>query len=169
MYEVHTGPSKSLRQNPEYSPDELHQHVFWVRTDCGVLDLLAYNEEAHQVWISAIGKIAQEQQDGVTEGAGGDEITPGEPKSNKTGPKSEASPMRTSHSVSALPTLEVENEARDTDSRLRSWSDRGHNSESEVELKVTSHIMSPLRPETNLPSRSQGQPQGYPPSLNDII
>lgn len=173
VYEVHTGPSESLRQNPEYSPDELHQHVFWVETDCGVFDLLAYNEEAYQAWISAIGEIAQEKTGGVPEGSGGDKITAGGPKSTQTGPKNEtkkAFRMRTSHSVSVAPTLEVENEANCTstgDSRRRTCSDGGHDSESEVELKVTSHIVSPHKHRTNSPSRLQGHSQEDTPSLDE--
>ena len=165
VYEVHTGPSESLRQNPEYSPDELHQYVFWVGTDCGVLDLLAYNKEAYQAWISAIGEIVQGKPDGVPEGYGGDKITPGGPESTQIGTKGEkkkAFRMRKSRSASVAPIMEVENEASYTstgNSRLRTWSDGGHDSESEVELKVTSHIVSPHKPRTNSLSRSQGQPQ----------
>ena len=173
MYEVHTGPSESLRQNPEYSPDELHQHVFWVETDCGVFDLLAYNGEAYQAWINAIEEIAQGKPGGVLEGSGGDKITQGGPKSTQIGPKSEtkkAFRMRTSRSSSVAPTLEVENEANCPsmgDSRLKTWSDGDHNSESEVELKVTSYIVTPHKPRTNSPSRSQGHPQEDSPSLDE--
>lgn len=164
VYEVHTGPSKSLRQNPAYSPDELHRYVFWVKTDHGVLDMLAYNEDAYQVWVNAIGKIAQGEPDG-------DKITLGEPKSARIGPQGglkKAFQMRT---ASVSPALEVENEASYTctgDSTIR-WSDGSHTSESEVELKVTSYILTPLKPNANPPLRSQGQAKGDTISIDDII
>lgn len=59
VYRVHQGPSNSLSQNPNFAPSELHKHVFWVETNCGVMDLLAYNEEMYQSWIKALGDIAQ--------------------------------------------------------------------------------------------------------------
>ena len=59
VYEVHAGPSGVLRQNPAYSADELHKHVFWIRSDSGVFDLLAYNEAALEEWVRGLGGIAR--------------------------------------------------------------------------------------------------------------
>ena len=112
MFEVHEGPSALLKQNPAYSPQQLHTHVFWVMTDCGVLDLLAYNEEAHVVWVKEIGKIAQ----GTPTTASHD--TPGNANTPERSPGSRRAGEHA---------LVVENEARDsatgTPALLRGWTD----------------------------------------------
>ena len=60
VLEVHKGPSNALRNSSVYSPtNELHKYVFWVLTDIGALDLLAYNEEAYVHWLNEMGKLAQ--------------------------------------------------------------------------------------------------------------
>ena len=59
IFELHKGPSSALRQNPVYSPHDLHPHVFSIVTDLGAFDLLAYNEVTYAVWVREIAKIAR--------------------------------------------------------------------------------------------------------------
>ena len=201
VYEVQPGPSQLLRQNAAYSPDELHTHVFWVMTDSGVLDLLAYNEDTYQVWVNEIGKIAQgpskvikHPQGGqgesetvkITEAAkptqGGPkrvEVSPREPKKYQIPPQRKTShttsnPKRslrpkTKRSASVGPALVVENEASDSAMAApRRWADSSAmasppGSDSEVELKASSHVKS------NKPSRTQGSPLSDDTFIDDII
>ena len=58
VFEVHQGPSQSIKKNPSYSPGDLHKHVFWVLTGGGVLDLFAYNEDAYGMWLENISSLA---------------------------------------------------------------------------------------------------------------
>ena len=59
VLEIHEGPSNAVKQAPGYSPSDLHRYVFWVLTDVGLLDLMAYNEEAYITWLREIEKLAQ--------------------------------------------------------------------------------------------------------------
>ncbi len=43
-----------------YPTAELHRYVFWVLTSGGVLDLLAYNEVDHSIWLQAIETVGQD-------------------------------------------------------------------------------------------------------------
>ena len=117
VYEVHSGPSSGLRQNSAYSPDELHQHVFWVSTDIGVLDLLAYNETAYNMWVSGLGKIAQGTPDTESEGTLGDKISPGGLNTAPLEPQPKKFlGHKTRRSAVVAPALVIENEARDASS-----------------------------------------------------
>ena len=62
ILEIHEGPSNSVRHSPAYSPHDLHRFVFWVMTDSGIVDLMAYNEEAYITWVNEIGRLAQRNE-----------------------------------------------------------------------------------------------------------
>ena len=160
VYEVHTGPSKLLQRNSAYSPDELHQHVFWIMTDRGVVDLLAYNDSAYQMWVNGLRKIAQGAPERASQGSMGDNILPRE---SQTEPK-KTFRLKTKHSAAVAPALVIENEARESHSILSSsrasvWShSSGHASGSDMELDYTT--MGTSKPtKTNQTSQSQGSPR----------
>lgn len=169
MYEVHTGPSELLRKNPVYSPEELHQHVFWVMTDCGVFDMLAYNEDSYQVWVNGIGTIAQGKP--KTEGSVAEEISPGESKAMQIGPQRKISlqsqpkktfRLKTKRSASVVPALVLENGTSDSTvvTTWRSCSKNsqthcGQNSDSEVDLRSRGHSASPTKPTSTVALREQ--------------
>ena len=60
MYRVYSSPSLAVTARPDFSPHELHRYAFWLATDMGVLDLLAYTEEAYQHWIREFQVLAQQ-------------------------------------------------------------------------------------------------------------
>ena len=164
VYEVHGGPSKSLRQkNPAYSADELHQHVFWILTDCGIFDMLAYNETAYETWIGGLGKIAcgvPETMVGKTQNDR--ELQPGKKMFGK-------------RSASVAPALVVDNEAVGSSSSVVNDSSRkddshGYNSDSEEEFRSTpGHTPTTIATTTNKthqPTKLQGSPQN---DIDDII
>lgn len=181
VYEVHTGPSKLLQQNSAYSPDELHQHVFWVMTDRGVLDLLAYNGSAYQMWVSGLRNIAQGAPEGTSGGSAEENIMPG---GSQIGPQRKISlqteqkktfRLKTKQSTAIAPALVLENEASDSHSVLNSsraslWShSSGQVSCSERELDDTS-VGASKSTKINQPSQSQESPQGDGDiSIDDII
>ena len=59
ILEIHEGASNGVKQNPSYSPQDLHKYVFWVMTGSGVLDLFAYNQDAYSRWVNDIRDIAE--------------------------------------------------------------------------------------------------------------
>lgn len=59
VLEVHGKPSNTIKNLPKFSPDALHFYSFWVGTSGGVLDLLAYNEDAYKVWLIELDRVAQ--------------------------------------------------------------------------------------------------------------
>ena len=58
VLEVHREPSNTVRNLPKVSPSDLHYFSFWVGTSGGVLDLLAYNEDAYNVWLLELERVA---------------------------------------------------------------------------------------------------------------
>ena len=138
-------------------------------TDHGVLDLLAYNESAYQMWVNELRKIAQGAPEGGLQGSMGENIMSAE---SKIGPQRKSSlqtepkkmfRLKTKHSAAVAPALVVENEANDShtilnSSRASAWShSSGHVSGSEMELNHTN--MATSKPtKTNQPSLSQGSP-----------
>lgn len=162
MYRVVRGPSKRLEKNPAYSASKLHQHVFWVETDCGVLDLLAYNDNSYQNWVEGLGKMAQGTPPKTTpeEGGSGAENRETEtfvPLRRRREAKSVL--LKGKHSVAVAPALVIENESV---SGLREgWSESSQpTGDSEVELQTL-----PDMETTNQPT-SQGSP---PHGIDDII
>ena len=167
VYEVHGGPSKSLRQNPVYSANELHQHVFWILTDCGVFDMLAYNETAYEIWTSGLAKIACGAPEEMVENKGQDarELQLGKMFG-----------LKGKRSASVAPALKIENEAMGNssiinDSSLKDGS-HGYNSDSEVvEFRSTPDHTTPVTIATtnkthHQTTKLQGSPQN---DTDDII
>ncbi len=58
VLEVHREPSNTVKNLPKFSPGDLHCYSFWVGTSGGVLDLLAYNEDAYNVWLIELERVA---------------------------------------------------------------------------------------------------------------
>lgn len=64
VLEVYGGPSNALTNNSHFSLNtELYKNVFSVMTDRGVLDLMAYNEEACQQWLRDTARLAQRNRE----------------------------------------------------------------------------------------------------------
>ena len=63
MYRVYSSPSLAVTARPDFSPHELHRYAFWLTTDKGVLDLLAYTEEAYKHWIKEFQVLAQQNSE----------------------------------------------------------------------------------------------------------
>lgn len=59
MLDVHSEPSNTVKNLPNFSPDALHCYSFWIGTSGGVLDLLAYNEDAYKVWLIELERVAK--------------------------------------------------------------------------------------------------------------
>lgn len=60
MHRVYPSPSLAVTARPDFSPHELHRYAFWLITDKGILDLLAYTEEAYKHWIKEFQVLAQQ-------------------------------------------------------------------------------------------------------------
>lgn len=60
VYAVYTTASHVVAARPDFSPQELHRYAFWVTTDIGVLDLLAYTEQAYRDWVKELQNLAQQ-------------------------------------------------------------------------------------------------------------
>ena len=58
VLDVHREPSNTVRSLPKFSPSDLHYLSFWIGTSGGVLDLLAYNEDAYNVWLLELERVA---------------------------------------------------------------------------------------------------------------
>ena len=168
MYQVHSGPSKQLQRNSAYSPNELHQHVFWLLTDSGVMDLFAYNDTSFQNWLTRLGRITRGTPKSGQLGA---ENHPSEGSVSLgaqggrgvEGGRVERKRLRWKHSAEVAPALVIENEARESlvESRER-WSESSQTlgQDSEVELQ------SLTSPEAIRPPKLQGPPQN---STHDVI
>ena len=98
VLELHQGPSNSVRQSPAYSPQDLHLFVFWVMTDSGVVDLMAYNEDAYVTWVNEIGRLAQRNESAGVSGC------QSRPTSSRKRPPSEPETSAESDAVSATRT-----------------------------------------------------------------
>jgi ankyrin repeat protein len=145
IHEVHRGPSKALRQNPAYSPSELHQHVFWLKTDSGILDLLAYNNASYRNWVCGLAKIAQTKtRKNLPDGGENAVASP-----RKTEVKKYR--LKVKRSAAVAPALVIENESA---GGLRERWSEDHKYDSEVELTTDDSI-------------SQGSPQHG--GIDDII
>jgi len=58
ILEVHREPSNAVRNHARFSAGDLHCFSFWLATSGGVLDLLAYNEEAYNLWLLELERAA---------------------------------------------------------------------------------------------------------------
>ncbi len=60
VLEAYEGPSNALRNTSHYTLNsELYKNVFSVMTEGGVLDLMAYNEQAYQQWVRGVAQLAE--------------------------------------------------------------------------------------------------------------
>lgn len=141
VYEVHTGPSKTLQKSPVYTSSELYPHVFWIKTDSGIIDLLAYNKSSYHLWISGLGKITQPLPLPLTSSEGSEEQ--GQESTSKI------FQLKFKRPAAVAPALVIENESTgDQRGDLQGNRTRTAWEDSEVEL-----------PDINNYSRSQGPPQ----------
>ena len=145
VYQVHTGASKQLHQNSTYSQSELHQHVFWVLTDCGVLDLLAYNQNSYQMWVNQLRQIARRTEP-LTRPGSSQSLGRGETKRVN---------LRSKRLAAVAPTLTVDHEAGTS---VSGFSETSHafEGDSEIELRTSDTIIAPRL-------------QGSPPTSNDDV
>ena len=60
VLDVHRGPSNTVKSLPSFSPHDLHIYTFWVATSGGVLDLLAYNQDSYEIWITELERLASD-------------------------------------------------------------------------------------------------------------
>ena len=153
IHEVHRGPSKALRRNPAFSPSELHQHVFWLKTDFGILDLLAYNNASYRNWVGGLAKIARGAQAKTRKNPpDGGENRSGAENAVASPRKTEAKKYRlkVKRSAAVAPALVIENESA---GGLREGWSEDHTCDSEAELTTDDSI-------------SEGSPQH---GIDDII
>ena len=61
LLEVHEGASSAVQRRPDYSPMDLHRYAFWVLTESGVLNLLAYTEQSYTSWLSNLHRIVKKR------------------------------------------------------------------------------------------------------------
>ena len=65
VFSVKSTPSKLVSSRPDFSPADLHKHAFWVTTDCGVVNMLAYSKQAYVCWIRKLQELAEEHNEVV--------------------------------------------------------------------------------------------------------
>lgn len=77
VYAIYTTPSKIISSRSDFSPNDLHRHAFWVATEKGVLDLLAYSKQAYLHWVKELESLSaknSQDQKYVMNNASDDEI-----------------------------------------------------------------------------------------------
>lgn len=65
VFNVQSTPSELVASRPDFSPTELHKHAFWVITELGVVNMLAYSEQAYVHWIKELERLAAKHVDEV--------------------------------------------------------------------------------------------------------
>ena len=63
MFSVESTPSKLVSSRPDFSPTDLHKHAFWVTTDRGEVNMLAYSEQAYVCWIKKLQQLVEKHID----------------------------------------------------------------------------------------------------------
>lgn len=60
VFAVSTTTSHLVSARPDYSPHDLHRFTFWLTTEKGVLNLLAYTEQAYHHWVKELQTLAKQ-------------------------------------------------------------------------------------------------------------